>query len=139
MAAELLSPVGGYSVASVSAIVASVSAMVPSSSTSGMTGDRAGYKQLAAQHLRAFADGWCKVDDAIAEGDRVALRFGWGGTHRGEYLGIAPTGKQVTVSGVCIKRMAGGKVVEEWTYVDVMGMMQQLGVAPPPKASRPGK
>ena len=58
------------------------------------------------------------------------------GTHAGDLMGIAPTGKQVTVTGISIQRIANGKIMEEWSTYDMLGMLQQLGVAPMPgKAS----
>src|SRR5436190_2066921 len=70
------------------------------------------------------------VDEQIAEGDKVASRWTGRGTHDGDLMGVAPTGKQVTVSGLTFSRLANGKVVEEYTNWDTFGMMQQLGVVP---------
>ncbi len=67
------------------------------------------------------------IDDQIAEGDRVVTRWTARGTHKGEWMGIAPTGKPVTVTGILISRFAGGRVVEEWENYDALGMMRQLG------------
>lgn len=98
----------------------------------GMPHDREGYKQTIRMHRQAFPDFHLTIEDVVAEGDKVVLRFKWSGTHKGEYLGIPPTGKQITVTAICIHRIEGGKVVEQWAEVNVMGMMQQLGVLPPP-------
>jgi predicted ester cyclase len=62
----------------------------------------------------------------------VASRWTARGTHRGELMGIAPTGKQVTVTGINIERIANGKLVEGWSNYDTLGMLQQLGVIPAP-------
>ena len=62
----------------------------------------------------------------------MALRFTFHGSHQGEFMGIAPTGKQVTMSGINIFRIADGKIVEMWNQEDVLGMMQQLGAIPAP-------
>ena len=70
------------------------------------------------------------VEDLIAEGDKVVTRFTARGTHKGDLMGIAPTGKQGTVTGISISRIVNGKVVEDWTEEDMLGMMQQLGVVP---------
>jgi len=59
-------------------------------------------------------------------------RWTYRGTHKSELMGIAPTGKQVTVTGICIDRIVGGKIAEEWGEMDNLGMMQQLGVVPSP-------
>jgi predicted ester cyclase len=77
--------------------------------------------------------GWhATIDDAIAEGDKVVHRITGRGTHKGEWMGIAPTGKQVTVTANIIYRIASDKIVEEWFEYDVMALMQQLGAVPPP-------
>ena len=68
------------------------------------------------------------MDDQLAEGDKVATRWTARGTHAGEIAGIGPTGKDVTVTGLTISRFAGGKVVEQWTTWDTLGMLVQLGV-----------
>jgi predicted ester cyclase len=65
--------------------------------------------------------------DLVAEGDKVAIRWSWRGIHKGEYMGIAPTGKQVTMTGISILRIVGGKIVEEWGESDNLGFMEQLG------------
>src|SRR5712692_3350024 len=75
----------------------------------------------------AFEDVVDNVQDQLAEGDRVATRFSGGGTHRGVFNGIAPTGKAVTWNGIAIDRFADGKIVERWAIVDVAGVLQQLG------------
>ncbi len=71
------------------------------------------------------------VEDQIAEGDKEVTRFTFTGTHKGELMGIPPTGVQATSTGIAIARMAGGKYVEAWVNKDDLGMMQQLGVIPP--------
>jgi hypothetical protein len=58
----------------------------------------------------------------------VSFSYTWRGTHRGEFQGISPTGKQVMVTGISIYRTAGGKIAEEWWQEDMLGLMQQLGV-----------
>ena len=68
-----------------------------------------GIKDVVTQHRRSFPDWNEKVDDIIAEGDRVVIRFTSTGTQRGEFAGIAPTGRKVTISEVAIFRLAGGK------------------------------
>jgi predicted ester cyclase len=89
-----------------------------------------GLKQFVKDFLSGYPDGRVTIDQQLAEGDLVASRWTGRGTHRGELMGIAPTGKQVTVTGITISRVAGGKVVEEWTNWDMLGMLQQLGVVP---------
>ncbi len=98
----------------------------------GLTPDREGYKQFASMYRSAFPDLQMTVEDQIAEGDKVTTRWTATGTHKGELMGIAPTGKQVTVTGIAISRYAGGKLVEAWNEFDQANMLQQLGVLPPP-------
>ena len=93
--------------------------------------DLEGYKQFINSYRTAFPDIHITIEDEIAEGDKVVTRFTSRGTHKGELMGIAPTGEQVTVTGISIFRIAGGKIVEDWTEFDAVGMLQQLGVMPP--------
>jgi len=79
----------------------------------GVGSDRAGYKQFLKMDFEAFGDVSCATEDIVAEGDRVASRWTWRGTHKGEFMGVAPTGKQVAMTGICINRFAGAKIVEE--------------------------
>ena len=90
-----------------------------------------GFKQIVTMFRTAFPDLHMTVEDMVAEGDKVAQRITIRGTHKGELMGIAPTGKQVTDTGIIIVRFAGGKEVEAWGITDLLGMMQQMGVAPP--------
>jgi steroid delta-isomerase-like uncharacterized protein len=80
----------------------------------------------------AFPDLQFTVEDIIDQDDRVVIRWSSRGTHQGELMGLAPTGKIVTVTGISIDRFADGKVAESWTNWDVLGLMRQLGAAPPP-------
>lgn len=96
----------------------------------GLAAGVEGFKQLVALYRTAFPDLHVTIEDQIAEGDRLATRFTTRGTHQGELMGIAPTGKVVTVSGIAIERMVGSKIVEHWLVSDQLGMLQQLGVIP---------
>ena len=89
-----------------------------------------GLQQVFSTYLTAFPDMTGTIEDLIAEGDKVAARLTFRGTHTGPMMGIPPTGKQVRVSGIHIMRYANGKLVEHWGNNDDLGMMQQLGVAP---------
>lgn len=89
-------------------------------------------KQFITIIRSAFPDVRVQAHDMIAEGDRVAARITFTGTHQGEFLGIPPTGKQVEVSTIDIIRVANGKMVEHWGVTDNLTMMQQLGVVPTP-------
>ena len=94
----------------------------------GVAPDREGYKQTMTMWRAPFADIHSTTEDIVAEGDKVAIRWTWRGTHKGEYMGVAPTGKQATITGISILRIVGGKIVEEWGEMDNLGMMGQLGV-----------
>lgn len=98
----------------------------------GMPEGIEGTKAYFGMFLSAFPDTQMTVEEQIAEGDKVVTRWTARGTHTGELMGIPPTGKQVTVTGINVDRIAGGKIVEEWGEFDMMGMMQQLGVVPTP-------
>ncbi len=98
----------------------------------GITADREGMKQFFAMAHSAFPDFHSTLEDMFAEGDKVVQRFTARGTHKGEWMGIAPTGKQITGPGIAIHRITGGKIVEGWTSMDMLGALQQLGVVPPP-------
>lgn len=81
----------------------------------------------------AFPDATVKVDQQLAEGDRVGESFVVRGTHRGEFMGIPPTGRRVELTGMSIFRLADGKCVERWNQADFLGLLQQLGAAPAPR------
>jgi steroid delta-isomerase-like uncharacterized protein len=94
--------------------------------------DLAGAKRFFVMARSAFPDASTKVEDMIAEGDRVVARLTITGTHRGEFMGASPTGRQVTFSCIDIVRCADGKIVEHWSQFDRLGLLQQLGLAPAP-------
>ncbi|HKV59085.1 MAG TPA: ester cyclase [Ktedonobacteraceae bacterium] len=89
-----------------------------------------GTKQFIGMYLTAFPDLHLAAEDMIAEGDEVAARFTMRGIHRGEFMGIPSTGKQVTMTGIQIVRIADGRIAENWVNLDALGMLQQLGVLP---------
>src|SRR5215212_8914448 len=91
------------------------------------------YKEFLAARRAAFPDRRFVVEDMIAEGDKVSARFTMRGTHKGELRGIAPSGTEVTMTGIDMIRLAEGKMVEDRVEVDQLGMMQQLGVLAPPE------
>lgn len=70
------------------------------------------------------------VEDMVAEGDRVAARFTARGVHKGEFMGLAPTGKPITMTGIEIFRLENGKIAELWGEANLMGLMMQLGILP---------
>ena len=91
-----------------------------------------GVKQLIAGYRAALPDFHLTIEDLIAEGDRVVNRWSMTGTHNGELMGIPPTGKKVTSTGISIVRIADGKIAEVWGASDQLGLMQQLGAIPSP-------
>ena len=96
----------------------------------GISPGLAGAKQLLTPFWTAFPDAHWAVDDLIAEGDKVVARLTFRGAHQGEFMGIPPTGKVVTVTAIAIYRCAGGKGVEHWWNRDDLGLMQQVGAIP---------
>jgi predicted ester cyclase len=87
-------------------------------------------KQVWAMLLRIYPDIHLAVEDLIAEGDKVVGRTTVTGTHQGEFMGVAPTGKSVTYNEIFIFRFVNGRVVETWGVVDVYAQMKQIGVIP---------
>ncbi len=94
--------------------------------------DRERHRQFLTTFYDACPDLSHTVEDMIAEGDRVATRATDRGTQQGELMGIPPTGKPFTITGINIVRVAGGRIVEEWVVFDQLSMLQQLGVVPAP-------
>jgi steroid delta-isomerase-like uncharacterized protein len=103
--------------------------------TSGEVRGIEGARQFAATFRKAFPDLENTIEDMIAEGDKVVMRFRGSGTHEGETTEAfgPPTGKRMEITGITIKRFASGKIVEAWTNFDALGMMQQLGVIATPQ------
>jgi len=98
----------------------------------GLPPGREGIRQTIGMLREAFPDLQITIEDLIAEGDKVVSRQTLRGTHQGEFMGIPPTGKQVTWTGILIFRIADGKIVDQWIEQDQLGLMQQLGLVPPP-------
>lgn len=80
----------------------------------------------------AFPDAQVSIEDQVAEGDKVVSRYTVSGTHRGEIMGAAPTGKLVTHTGHQTDRISGGEIVESWTNWDALGLLQEIGAIPSP-------
>jgi predicted ester cyclase len=91
-----------------------------------------GLKIAVNMFATAFHDFRVTVEDTIAEGDRVASRGVFTGTHEAEFQGIPPTGKRISVAYMDIWRVENGRFVENWVQLDMLGLMQQLGVVPSP-------
>jgi len=90
-----------------------------------------GLKQAVTMYRNALPDLHVAIEDMFAEGDKVACRYTYRGTLKGELMGIAPTGKQFIVTGAAFMHFVGGKEVEAFNFFDQLSMSQQLGVAPP--------
>jgi len=88
--------------------------------------------QVAIAAFASFPDGRYTIEDIVAETDKTATRYSFRGTHKGTYMGVAGTGKQLVLRGVNIYRFADGKLVEAWDYPDALGLMAQLGLRPAP-------
>lgn len=95
----------------------------------GLEPNLEGYKQTVGGFHAVFQNMKITVNDTIAEGDKVVLRWSGQSTHAGEFMGIPPTGKEVVTTGITICRVEGGKIAEEWTEMDMLSMMQQLGAS----------
>ena len=91
-----------------------------------------GLKQFLGMYFNAFPDVKAEIEDVFGEGDKVVSRVMGRGTHKGNLMGIPPTGKQITIMVICTNRFEGGKIAEDWELVDLFGMMQQLGVIQQP-------
>ncbi len=101
--------------------------VIDHSAYAGQASGRDGFKEFFTLWRTAFPDLVYTIEDEIAGGDRVVVRWTGRGTHRGIYHHIAPTGKRVTMSGIQINRLADGMIVEDWTSADELGLLRQLG------------
>ena len=104
--------------------------MVEHNPAPGQAAGPEGMKEIATMLRTGFPDLQVTVEDLIAEGDKVVGRMTASGTHKGEFMGAAPTNKVVTMQEIHICRFSQGKVVEHWGLEDSMGLMQQLGLVP---------
>src|SRR5918993_2860009 len=92
-------------------------------------------KQEAANFRQGFPEVISTIEDLIAEGDKVVARWRSRATHQGEYMGIAPSGKEVEFTGISFYRIEEGKIAESWTVEDQFGLMRQIGAIPEPGQS----
>jgi len=93
---------------------------------SGLEGAKAAHRIM----LAGFPDYQTVIDELIAEGDKVVARITMKGTNTGSFMGIPPTGKYITFTGIYIARVADGKIIEHWGEEDGVSLLQQLGVLP---------
>jgi steroid delta-isomerase-like uncharacterized protein len=96
----------------------------------GQQPGREGLKEVIGQMRSAFPDIHWVLDEMVAEEDKVFSRFTWSGTHRGAFLGVPATGRNVRVTGMVIDRVADGKMAESRILMDRLSLMQQMGVIP---------
>jgi steroid delta-isomerase-like uncharacterized protein len=96
------------------------------------------YKRQVLVFLEAYPDLHWTIEDTIAEKDKMVVRWTFSGTHKGDYMGIPATNRKVSVDGITVHHIVGGKIMDSYGYFDVLGMIKQLGVAPafgPPKGA----
>ncbi len=105
--------------------------------TDGLAPGLAGFKEWIALAHAGFPDWQHSIEDLIAEGDRVVVRTVARGTHRGEFMGIPPTGRRVAEPGIDIMRIVGGKMVEHWGQYDWLRLFDQLKTPPPSAEGQP--
>jgi steroid delta-isomerase-like uncharacterized protein len=103
-------------------------------SSPGIGAGPEGMKTLLSTYQRAFRDAHWAVHEMLVSGDTVITRWTGSGIHTGELNGIPPSGKSVSVDGVWIHRVAGGRIRESWNLWDALGLLQQIGVMPAPAA-----
>ena len=87
-------------------------------------------RQEAADFRQGFPDVVSTIEDLIAEGEKVAARWRARATHRGEYVGVPPTGREVEFTGISVYRIEGGKIAESWNSEYQFGLMRQIGAIP---------
>ena len=98
----------------------------------GQTPGLAGYKEAISALRTSVPDIQYTIDDQIAEGDKVLTRYRATGTHQGEFLGVAASGKTLTFRALVLQRVVNGKIQESWLEMDMLGLMQQMGAIPAP-------
>jgi len=105
---------------------------VEHSAPPGFASNRAGVKEMFGAFLAAFPDMHLRIDDVIVEGDKVVMRATATGTHKGPFMGIPATNKSFSINEIHIVQVRGEQSVAHWGVVDMVAMMRQIGVMPPP-------
>lgn len=111
----------------------------------GFTGDKKGALEMSRQYSKAFPDMKMTYSNWVCQGENVTVRCLVAGTHKGEFMGIAPTNKKADTTGLALIKVRNGKIVEDISEFDQLGMLTKLGVIPPmgatpgPSASRPAR
>ena len=101
----------------------------------GLEPGRAPLRQFYEGFLAAFPDTHIAIDDLLAAGDKVACRYRFSGTHRGDFMGVPATGRSVEIAGITVLRFVGGRCAERWAQADFLGLLQQLGAVPDAQAA----
>ncbi len=89
------------------------------------------YKRRVTRFLTGFPDLRFSIEDVVAEEEKLAVSWNFSGTHKGEYMGIPATNTKVSVDGITIHHIVNGKIMDSYVSWDALGMLQQLGMAPP--------
>jgi steroid delta-isomerase-like uncharacterized protein len=89
------------------------------------------YRQQVARFTTPFPDLRFAIEDIVSENDKLVVSWIISGTHKGEFMGIPPTGKKISVEGITINHIANGKILDSYVSWDALGLMRQLGVGPP--------
>ena len=97
----------------------------------GITPNKQGAILMAEQYRTGFPDLKIRFDQWIVQGDNVAVRFHGSGTHKGEFMGVEPSNVKTETSGIAIVKVRDGKVIEDTTEFDALGLMTQIGAIPP--------
>jgi steroid delta-isomerase-like uncharacterized protein len=92
-----------------------------------------GVKAVVSMFRAGMPDLGVVIEDVIAEGDKVVMRYRIEGTHEGELFGVPPTGRRVSIESITVERVSGGKIREHWRVTDTLEMMQQLGALAAPE------
>jgi steroid delta-isomerase-like uncharacterized protein len=100
----------------------------------GQGAERQGLKDRVSILREAFGQTFT-IEDVVAEGDRVVVRWTGRGTHSGTFMGIPPTGRTFTIAGIDVHRFEDGRMAEHWHVVDQLALMQQLGLIPDPESA----
>jgi len=90
------------------------------------------FKRTSSMLMTAFPDYHCTLEDVVVEGNKAVIRYTTTGTQKGEFMGIPPTNKKVEFWAIEIDQFASGKIVEIWSRLDTLNLMQQLGIIPAP-------
>jgi steroid delta-isomerase-like uncharacterized protein len=96
----------------------------------GQGADRRGLAQFVSTFHTPLPDLRVEIEDIVSQGDKVATRWTASATHKGSFLQIPSTGKQVTIQGIDIMRIADGKIAEHWGFQDQLGFVREIGVLP---------